>query len=220
MKKIFYWMIGGIVLTVIAFFIPDQSGSMWPSVIASATMAFLYLGISPLLFHTGIFLAVWLPKINSSTKRKAIAGLFTVLFIFSIASAVISYEGSVQQRQMLRDIRKTVENSMAHSLIQESLIKTMAKFDSNSDQNVGNVFTSRYDSLITEDSLFTYGSRTEDQTLFLYLAKATADSVVLIGESRYIEGQKEDFKNFSGNKGDFQVQGILTSKGVDYERQN
>ena len=211
MKKIFYWMIGGILLAVIAFFIPEQSGSMWSSVIASATVALLYLGI---------FLAVWLPQINSTTKRKAIAVTFTVIFVFSIASAVISYESSVRQRKMLKDIRTTVETSMAHSLIQESLIKTMARFDSNSDQNVGNVFTSCYDSLITEDSLFAYGARDEDQTLYLYLVQATADSVVLVGESRYIEGQESDFENFSGKKGDFQVQGILTRKGVDYERQN
>lgn len=44
MKKIFFWISGGAILTTVAFFIPEQSGSMWPSVIAGATVAFLYFG--------------------------------------------------------------------------------------------------------------------------------------------------------------------------------
>lgn len=213
MKKIFYWIIGGVVLTTIAFFIPEQSGSMWPSVIASAIVAFLYLGF---------FSAVWLKEIESSTKRKAIAVTFSVLFVFSIASAVISYEGSVRQIEVLENIRGQLEGDILYNYMHEPLIKTLGDFysEENSESNIGALFTSRYDSLITEDGDFEFGSRNGDQTLYLYVAENSADSVVVIGESTYLKGENKDFSNYSGNAGRYQVQGILTSKGINYERQN
>lgn len=213
MKKIIYWIFGGAVLTTVAFFVPEQSGSMWPSVIASATVAFLYLGI---------FLAVWLKEIKSSTKRKAIAATFVVLFVFSIASAVISYEGSVRQQETLENIRGQLEGDFLYNYMHEPLIKTLSDFysEGNNESNIGDLFTSRYDSLITEDGAFEFESRDEDQTLYLYIAENSADSIVVVGESTYLKGKNDDFSNYSGSTGQYQVQGILTSKGIDYERQN
>lgn len=197
----------------VAFFIPEQSGSMWPSVIASATVAFLYLGF---------FSAVWLKEIESSTKRKAIAITFTVLFVFSIASAIISYEGSVRQSEVLENIRADIEGDLLYNFVNEPLIRSLGEFYSGdaNESGIGSLFTSRYDSLITEDGEFEFGSRNDDQTLFLYVAENNADSVVVIGESTYLKGENRDFSNYSGNTGRYQVRGILTSKGIDYERQN
>lgn len=213
MKKIFYWMTGGVVLTTIAFFIPEQSGSMWPSVIASATVAFLYLGF---------FSAVWLQEVESSTKRKAIAITFSVLFLFSIASAVISYEGSVRQSETLENIRGQLEGDILYNYMHEPLVKTLSNFysEENSESNIGDIFTARYDSLITEDGEFEFGSKYDNQTLYLYIAENSADSIVVVGESAYLKGGNEDFSNYSGNAGRYQVRGILTPKGINYERQN
>lgn len=213
MKKIFYWMIGGAILTTVAFFIPEQSGSMWTSVIASVAVVMAYLVV---------FLAVWLRRLNIASKQKAIAVTCTILLVFSVASAVISYEGSVRQRVTLENIRSQIEGGLLYTFVHEPLIKLLAEMDmeNGNEVNVGRQFESRYDSLITENSVFEYGNRNDDQTLFLYVAKSNADSVVLVGESTYLNSKGSEFNNFSGAKGRHQVRGILTSKGVDYERQN
>ncbi len=214
MKKIITWIGVGILLSVVAFFIPEQSGNMWPSLIASAIVAGLYLII---------FMAVWLRKINSAKKRKAIAITLTVFLVFSLASAVISYEGSVRQQETLSDIRVHLETNIVYHYIHEPLVKTLGKFydDEISEKNMGELFVTEYDSLINEDGVFAYGSQEPDeQTLFLYISKTSVDSVILVGESSYLKGTESDFDNWSGNKGRFQVRGILTKKGVDYERQN
>lgn len=214
MKKIIVWISFGVLLTAGAFFIPEQSGSMWPSVMAASVVAFLYVIA---------FSAIWLPKIQSSKKRKVIAACFTILLVFSAASALISYEDSVRQRENLSEIRSQIENDLVYGFIHKPLVETLGRFYRNNDagENIGALFTSRYDSLIGQGGLFRYGNPdSDDQTLFLYVSEAKADSVVLIGESSYLEGRNSGFKNFSGNDGRFQVRGILTSKGVDYERQN
>ena len=104
----------------------------------------------------------------------------------------------------------------------EPLVKTLSDFhvEENRESKIGDLFTSCYDSLITDDGVFEFGSRDEDQTRYLYIAESNADSVLLIGESTYLKGQNDDFSNYSGRKGRYQVQGILTSRGIDYERQN
>ncbi|MDZ7681229.1 MAG: hypothetical protein U5J63_05805 [Fodinibius sp.] len=43
MKQIICWIIGGVLLTTVAFFIPEQAGSMWPSLMAASIVASAYL---------------------------------------------------------------------------------------------------------------------------------------------------------------------------------
>lgn len=213
MKKIFWWIAGGVLLTAIAFFIPEQTGSMWSSVISSSVVVLIYLIV---------FSIVWLPKIESQTKRRAIAVTFGVLIVFSVISATISYKGSVRQLELLPAIRTTIETSIAEAFIKEPLLETLRLYHSaeNTNRDMGDLFTTKFDSLITQDSMFTYGSRNDEQTFFLYFNEASPGRVVLIGESSYVDGNDVGFTNFSGATGRYQVRGILTSKGVDYERQN
>ena len=214
MKKIFYWMVGGILLTITAFFIPEQSGSIWPSLAAASVTAAVYLVV---------FLAVWVRRLSSPQKKKVVAVTCTVLLLFSGASAVISYESSVRQERTLAEIRRTIEQGISYSYIHKPLVKTFAAYHGDSQEGLGSLFISRYDSLITEDRVFQFGQRSEDNpSLLFYVAKTTADSVVIVGESKhtYLAGRDSDFSNYSGAQGNYQVRGILTSKGIDYERQN
>lgn len=119
MKKLILWITGGAAVVVGAFFIPEQSGSMWPSVVLSALAAFLYIII---------FSVVWLKKIESPVKRKAIGWTLTALVVFSFASAAISYEGSSRQTELLPEIRTTIETSMAEMYIKEPLLKTFRAY--------------------------------------------------------------------------------------------
>ena len=212
MKKIFYWMIGGVLLTTAAFFIPEQSGSIWPSLAAASVAAAVYLVV---------FLAVWVRKFSSPQKKKVVVVTCTVLLVFSGISAVISYEGGVRQQRTLDEIKRTIEQGISYSYIHKPLIKTFAAYYNGSQEGLGTLFVSRYDSLITEERLFQFGRRSDgDSPLLLHVAKTTADSVVIVAESKQVGGRANNFDNFSGARGKYQVRGILTSKGVDYERQN
>ncbi len=213
-KNIFVWIMGGIMVVAGAFFIPEQSGSMWPSVILSSVAAFLY---------TVVFSFVWLKEIESSVKRKAIGWTLTVLVVFSFASAAISYEGSSRQTDLLPEIRTTIETNIAETYIKEPLLKTLRAYRverESDDISLESLFKSSYDSLITNDGIFTHSDLKDDATLTIYVSQINSDSVSLIAESEYIDGRDPEFQNFSGNAGQYQTKGILTKEGVHYERTN
>ena len=213
MKKIFWWILAGIVLVCAAFFIPERAEGVWSSIIASSAVAFLYLLV---------FVVAWLNEINSSAKRKGIAVTFAVLFVFSLAWAVINYQASQRQQETFTKVRNQAEPEMMYSHIHEPLINTLGSFYASEENNksLGELFVLKYDSLITKDSVFTVDSFLDEESVHLYLAATDADSVVIVGESEYLDGRRADFNNYSGATGRYQVKGILTSKGVDYERQN
>lgn len=213
-KTILLWIIGGVAVVTGAFFIPEQSGSMWPSVILSSIAAVIYIVV---------FSFVWLKKIESPVKRKAIGWTMTVLVVFSFISAAISYEGSNRQTELLPEIRTTIETSIAEVYIKESLLKTLRAYHLEQESDgitLGSIFKSSYDSLITRDSIFSHSDLEDDATLTIYVSQISSDSVSLIAESEYIDGRDPEFQNFSGNTGQYQSKGILTKKGVHYERTN
>lgn len=214
-KTILLWIAGGVLLVAGAFFLPEQTGSIWPSVILGSIAAFLYLIA---------FSFVWLKKIESSARRKAIGWTLTVLVVFSFISASISYEGSSRQTELLPEIRTTIETNIAEMYIKEPLLKTLKAYhvdqESRDNISIGSIFKTRYDSLIDKGSVFNYGNLGDDATLTIYCSQISSDSVSLIAESSYIDGRDSGFKNFSGATGQFQIQGILTREGLYYERTN
>lgn len=211
-KNIFYWTAGGVLLVTGVFFIPDQSDSMWDAVILSSIAAFLYLLV---------FSVVWLKEITSKVKRRAIAVAFVILVTGSCVFAGIQYSHSDRQAEILPQIRTYIEENLAYNYISEPLSETLkAYYTSGEEAELADLFLAEYDSLISDDNLFSYRDAGGSETFRLYLANAKEDSVVLIGESEYLEGMDSDFPNFSGNEGNYQVKGILTTKGVRYERDN
>lgn len=204
----------------LAFFIPAQEGSIWPSIIAGGIASLVYLIA---LYIYGI------RKIESSGKRKLVTVTLVLLIIFSIASAGISYEGSNRQTALLPEIRTTIETGMAETYIEEYLLKTMRTYymeDKVGDNSgLGKIFHNKFDSLITEDRLLLYNGKDtysdDEQTkMKIFVHTVKFDSIVLVAESGYMDGINSEFKNYSGAKGMYQTKGILTGEGIDYERTN
>ncbi|MDZ7681230.1 MAG: hypothetical protein U5J63_05810 [Fodinibius sp.] len=67
------------------------------------------------------------------------------MIVFSGASAVISYEGSVRQRNTLSEIRTTIEQEIAYSHIHKSLMETFSTYHGSNGEDLGRLFSNRYD---------------------------------------------------------------------------
>ncbi|MDX1585328.1 MAG: hypothetical protein R3222_01235 [Balneolaceae bacterium] len=220
-KKMVLWSAGGILLVALSFFIPAQEGSIWPSVIAG--------GVASLAYLTALFVHAF-RKIDSSGKRKLITGVLLLLVVFSIASAAISYEGTRRQTALLPEIRHTIEKGIAENYVKKHLLTTMRayytgdRFDE--DTGLGTIFRAKNDSLITEENLLlyngedTYKDEEEDLTLRIFVKTIDPDSIVLVAESEYMDGKDQEYENYSGATGKYQVIGTLTKEGVRYERAN
>ncbi|HEX6983448.1 MAG TPA: hypothetical protein VF181_11885 [Balneolaceae bacterium] len=214
MKKIYLWLLVGVILVTGVFFIPEQSGSLWPSLMLSSGVALLYLIA---------FSIRWLREIPSKISRRVIAVTLCVLVLASSAFATLSYVESKKQGRLLSEIRTSIEQNILYKNINHPLSKALSAYytSSKKDLEIRRLFVSKYDSLITDNGLFLVeGMQDEAATFVIYVAKTEPESVVLIGESTYIDGKDENFHNFSGETGLYQVKGILTKEGVYYERSN
>lgn len=220
-KTMFLWMAGGILIVSLAYFIPAQEGSIWPSIIAGSIASLFYL----------IALSIYgIRKIDSSGKRKVVTSTLVLLVIFSIASAAISYESTKRQTALLPEIRHTIEKGIAENYVKKHLLATMRayytgeRFDENA--SLGSIFRTKYDTLITEDDRLlyagkdTYKDEEEDIPVKIFVKKTDPDSIILVAESVYMDGRDQEFENYSGVKGKYQVRGTLTKEGIRYERAN
>ena len=219
-KTMYLWIIGGILVVTLAFFIPAQEGSIWPSVISGAIASLIYLAA---LSWYGI------RKIESRPKRKVLTVVLALLVVFSITSAGISYESSKRQTALLPEIRNTIETGIAKNHIKKPLLKTMRTYYAGNkvgeSTSLSDIFRTKLDSLITEDSLLLYAGKDtysddDETTMKIFVTKVKPDSIVLVAESGYEDGKSPEFLNFSGATGYFQTQGILTEEGIRYERTN
>ncbi|HKI44997.1 MAG TPA: hypothetical protein VKA08_06630 [Balneolales bacterium] len=214
MKRII-WLSGGILFVTAAFFVPGSTGSVWFSILLGFIAAVVYL----VALYT-----YWFKNIRSKSARIGILTTLLLLTIISAVSSVLNYSSGRSQAAMLATYRKNIEIRCLHSYINEPLLYTLAsRYDRDGHagyRTMAAAFHSKYDSLITTDHEFRYGENGKIYTWKIYVAKAHADSVVLVGESEFLKGSDPAFRNFSGDKGRYQVEGILTPKGVQYERTN
>lgn len=212
MKKIMLWIGGGILFVAVAFFLPGYSGDIWSAVILGSIAAFLYLIA---------FTIIWVKKINSPAKRKGIISVLVVLVLGCSVFGMISYEDSQRQRQILKDIRFTIESNISYNYVHEPLLKTFRLYyTTTAEQNMAAIFRTEFDSLITEGGIYKYKDKEKSESPTIHIAEMNADRIVLVWVSKYVDGKDSEFKNYSGTNGQYQVKATLTSKGIHYEREN
>lgn len=213
MKKV-YWIVGGAVFVSVVFFIPDSSGSIWNALWLSSGAALLYL-----LF----FSRVWLGKITSPGKKRAVVAVLGALVFFSGLSAYFAYMSGLRTQKRLPEIRQSIEQGVGKLYVERPLLATLRTYyHEDTGQNMEEIFREKYDSLLTRENVFQYGLRgnKDPKAMKIYLAAAEPDSIVLVAESQLVAGNDPSYTNYSGTKGKMELRGILTPKGIHYERQN
>lgn len=206
------WISGGILFVCLVFFIAGYSDTLWAAILFGSLAALIYLFVLSV---------VWLKKIESKVTRTAITSTIILFILLSSFSAILNLQSSTRHTSLLASIHHNIETAYLRANINEPLLNTLrTRYRNNKYQTVSAAFYTNYDSLITLKHEFLYGGNSKEHTWHIYLAKAHADSVVLIGESTYLKGKNSHFLNYSGKTGNYQVEGILTSQGVYYERKN
>jgi hypothetical protein len=209
MKQLF-WILGGALLVSAAFFIPEGAGQVWQSLLLSG-IAVLFFLITYVFFQ---------PK--NSAPNKNIAGVATgILLVLVGIHGWLGYQESIKQSENLVEIRKVIESGIAKNHINEMLLTTLRSYYSSEkdDANLGALFKFHHDSLMNDTEIKFYPSD-EERSPKIELVKATADSVVIVAYSSFVSGRSTAFKNYDGQNGYLQTKGILTTEGIEYEREN
>lgn len=217
MKKL-GWIIGGVVVVVIAFFIPEQKGQIWTSVFsAMAVVGALFIGLIYYVFQKG----------NSTADKFLGAGLILLLAALSVFNIYYQYRASIFQTDILPKIKKTIERGVLLAHIHEPMVKTLRGYhqNDNGDMSLEQRFKARYGKEIRKvNSQLRYihnpqRDSTESPHLY-YPQTASPDTVMLVGQSLQVPGKDTAFTNYNGQTGLLQYRGTLTKEGVDYVREN
>ena len=98
-----WWIFGVTVLTIIAFYIPDQAGYLWSPITYAMVVVGLYF----------IGLVIYILKIGRSAVDRTIGiGALVLLGALTIYSGLFSYDMANWQHQNLVDIRKTIDQGV------------------------------------------------------------------------------------------------------------
>jgi energy-coupling factor transporter transmembrane protein EcfT len=220
MKRKIWWVLGVAAVTIVVFFIPDQTGEIWYSV----TSAMVVVGA----FYLGLLFYIF--KKGQSTADKMIGfGVIAFLAVLIIFIGIFQYRLSVYQHDVLTEIRSVIDKGIILAYTQEPLLKSLKAYHDGADnQNstIKNIFKEQYGKNIQKDSdLFRFihneqEDNREESPFIYYKETANSDSLVLIGQSLLSEGRDSTFENYNGHKGLLQYRFTLTKEGVNYVREN
>ena len=211
MKKII-WILGGGILLSAAFFMQGTAVGIW--------QAMLYASIAAAVFLIA-FTAFYSPNQTGPSNKKRVAAVTGLLLILFFAHYWFGLQEATKQKQNMVDIREVIEAGIAKNYVNDMLLHTLRSHyqAGNSANDLGALFQSRYDSLIS-DGIIDYHNFKNDETLHIALAKTSPDSVVLVAYSTQVLGQQQTYKNYNGETGYFEAKGVLTKRGITYERTN
>lgn len=212
MREKIIWIIAGVAFVALAFVIPRSSQGIWQPVIWGTMAAVIFVVA---------FAGRWVREISSQFKQGFIYGVLAVLIISLSAFAYYQYTISQFQREILNANRLYIEKVQAMIYVREPLLKTFRDYYRKNEENrsIGELYKSKYDSLIDSDNLYHYPHYEIKSLLKIHVSKLTPDSVVLVGKVS-TKGRGKEFVNLSGSTGHYKVKGILTKKGIRYEREN
>ena len=207
---IFYWLIGGIVITTLTFFLSIDNINLWKSLNASAIVALAYC-IVLIIFNIKLF----------PLKRKIVLiAVFVIGVFFVFKSWSLAYEQSTWQKETLLRIRGSISRGVLNVSLNNAMLHVLSNYHSQADKNKKSL-KEIYKDLIKTDTDFVKTLKLSQEDSPLIYNKVLSDTeLVFIGQEMFVKGRNPDFANYTGKKGMVQVRATLTSKGVKYESEN
>jgi hypothetical protein len=209
---IIFWLLGGIVVVSVAFFIPGTSTELWPNINAAGIATFLYV-----VALTAYAFRPPLPQLNRAIGWFAVLG--TSVWIG------IGWRGMDEtthwQHDRLLSVKEVITRGMILAELPAPFLKTLEAYHNQQEKNkltIGQLFRQQFPAL-TVGGNFRDTSFTSDKIVFSVQSISDHD-VFVIGFGGHCKGREAQFTNFNGQHGIVQLEGILTEKGFSYDWQN
>ncbi len=204
------WLVVGIVLTFVVFFIPDSTQELWPSLNLSGIVVSLYL----------IALAAYTLRSPFAVKTR----IWTWVGVLLVGGALaVHWTGmdstSHWQRQKLLKIGAVINRGIMRASLPDTLLNVLRMYHEQGPkkkETLGQIYR-RMHLPGTPGQLHPAEWPTSPR---IALASISDTEIVLVTQSVQQWGRKTDFKNYDGSTGKIQERATLTVKGVHYESEN
>lgn len=209
---ILIWLVVGVALTSLAFYLTPESVEIWPSLNAAGLVAAVYL------------LALMLYSLRKPFSRRSRIVTW-VLFALVGTAITISWRTMDKlthwQRQTLFEIRRTIGDGIMTSQMSDTLLSVLTAYYEQPPTKrhaLGAFYRSLYPEIKESQRLVI--EKYQDSPPHVYLASLGDDAITLVGQETFVKGRSPDFNNFDGKRGMRQDRATLTEKGVKYESEN
>lgn len=216
MKKEYKILTGGVFFTGLLFLIPFLMGYIWAGLFLSLFGSVIYLIV---LYKYG--------KKNyiNNDSRKVTLIFFTLLIVNSLAIFTFDYYKADTQRELLREIRITIDSSIIETEIRAELLEVYRAYllsnEEGDDVSVIEVATGFFGERLKDDQKFQVkAAELEKELNFVYHTDPGSDSFAIFSTAPLSQSWDDDFENWNGSVGLLQAKTTLTKEGVTHERQN
>jgi energy-coupling factor transporter transmembrane protein EcfT len=206
------WIVTGVILVCAAFFIAHSSDP-WFGFNAAGAVAALYL----------IALTLYIARKPLRILSRVTVVVLAIIVVGGTAYTWINTQRIAREQKESRRLQgiASMRGNLYFTISQE-LLQTLQAYYKGAGKNketLKDVFLRRHGPAKGEEQL-TSGGKVWLQYTLVHLRTLEADSIVLVGISRYHKGRDPGFKNVDGTRGGIQEQLALTRKGVVHESQN
>ncbi|MEP2448418.1 MAG: hypothetical protein ABJI69_14385 [Balneola sp.] len=216
MRKEYKILTGGVFFTGLLFLIPSLMGYIWAGLFLSLFGSVIYLIV---LYRYG-------KKNFINTDSGKVTLIFLALLIVnSLAIFTFDYYRADTQRELLREIRITIDSSIIETEIRAELLEVYRAYllsnEEGDDVSVIEVATDFFGERLKDDQKFQVKTAELEKELnFVYHTDPGSDSFAIFSTAPLSQSWDDDFENWNGSVGLLQTKTTLTKEGVTHERQN
>ncbi|MGB2869119.1 MAG: hypothetical protein WBD36_11755 [Bacteroidota bacterium] len=206
------WLLGGIVVVTVAFFLPGQYAELWSQINSAGLAGALYV----------LALVAYTTRTPFPKKQRVVAWICTAVLGGAI---VVWWTGmdstSHWQRDRLHEIRVVTSRGVIQGVVPRTLIQSLElyhKQGSKKKETLGQIFRKLNPQALPGSNI--HVATFPNDSLSVVVQVLENDRVTLVAHEAYVPGRKAEFINIDGRLGRVQERFTLTEKGVSHESEN
>lgn len=215
-------LIGALVLSAIGFFGPLFAGMIWVALFFAMLFGIIFLGR---------LVSVSKQYFDSKGAYYFVYGLVGLIILFHAIAFAHDYGMRDFQKDLLLEIRKTIDTGITKSDVEEKLIYVLGQYYQHDRESVVQTFKDLMSDNLGKDGVYladfdlTKSGKLKgkinpdesDQINHFYEIDEEKDEVRVYAVTDVSPGEDPEYQNYDGQKGRFEMIFTLNEEGVSYE---
>ncbi|MCG8373867.1 MAG: hypothetical protein MI700_10055 [Balneolales bacterium] len=204
--------VAGILISALVYTIPLYFGKAWLGLFLLLLTGIAYLGVLTKYFNI---------HVESIFARRGFFLYALLLVTFHALAFAYDYGRKDFQKEILLQIRQTIEEGITKSTVQKQLVYVLGQYHLQEENSLVETVEQ-----ILSENLGEYGEfielpdqepKPDDAMDYFYIKDREGDSFSVIGVSNVLYGASPEFQNYDGQVGRLELRVILSKEGVRYE---
>lgn len=214
-------LFGGIGIAALGFFIPLYFGKIWLGLFIALVIGVIFLGR---------ILSLSENEFESKGAYRIVYGLVVLGVLFHAIAFAHDYGRKDYQKDLLLEIRKTIDSGGTQADVREKLVYVLGQYHQNDRESMVATFKDVMSEQMGEDGVYlsdfdlrkaagdsSMADIDEDNLNHFYEIDEEADEVRVIVVADVSIGSDQEYENYDGQIGRFEMMFTLNEEGVSYE---